>query len=414
MRVLIFEPNFKGHYYAYLSIMIPALARAGAEVTLATSPDGRASAEYRTLLEPIQSDFTVDPSVIADAAPGFTAAIRRAGLISEAIRRAKADHAIVTHTDRFASGLLARRLTMRPLAPRGVETQGLFFTLGLKDPGTPPTEQAKARRLWQIARRTGYTHAHHLDPRVYQMLADAGNLGNWSLMPDPVESPPPTTTAQARRTLGIPEEGRFVGCAGVIDRRKGADLLINAFASARRGEHDRLLLVGPQEPFIRESLASPHAELVRQGRIISIDRFVAPADLAASICAMDLVATPYPKHLASASIVIRAAAAGRPVLGASFGWVGDLVPALGLGWTCDVENPEEFARELPRALERASTWTVTPAAKRFVQFHSPENFAACWSARVRERLGKPALERVDWASVLKLTPDGRISSRYTV
>lgn len=414
MRVLIVEPNFKGHYYAYLSIMIPALARAGAQVTLATSPEGRSSPEYRTLLDPIQAEFTADPWVNTDPARGVAAAIRRAGVISESIRRARADHAIVTHTDRFASGLLARRLTMRPIAPRGVETQGLFFTLGLKDPGSPPAEQANARRLWQIAKRTGYTHAHHLDPRVFQMLADSGRVGNWSLMPDPVERPEPLTTAQARARLGIPEDGRAVGCAGVIDRRKGADLLINAFASARRSEHDRLLLVGPQEPFIREFLAGQHAELVRLGKIISIDRFVAPADLAASICAMDLVATPYPKHLASASIVIRAAAAGRPVLGASFGWVGDLVPALGLGWTCDVENAEEFARELPAALERAGTWTATPAARRFVQFHSPENFAACWSARVRERLGKPAEDRVDWASVLKLTPDGRISSRYTV
>lgn len=410
MRVVIFEPNHKGHYYAYLSLLLPRLRQTGADVILATSKAGLESNEYRTLLKPIESSFVVDPSLGPEDSRGARAAFDKAGRISDAAHRHRADHLIVTHSDRFSLGLLMRRLAGRPFAPAGCESQGLFFSVGLVDPFDRPLRRAFVRSLLPIAAAGPYTHFHHLDPRVIERLHASGSASSrrWSLMPDPVERPDPLTTAQARAMLAIPEDGRAVGCAGIIDRRKGADLLIRAFARSVRAPSDRLLLVGPHEQFIRDMLAADHADLVRDGRILSVDRFLPPAQLATAICAMDLVATPYPRHLASASIVIRAAAAGRPVLGASFGWVGDLVPRLGLGWTCDVENPDAFAPALAAAIDQSQAWRLSPAAARFVQFHSPENFAACWTARVRERMNLAPEPRVEWASVLDLLPDRRI------
>ena len=107
-----------------------------------------------------------------------------------------------------------------------------------------------------------------------------------------------------------------------------------------------------------------------------IDRFLDTADFAAAIGAMDVVATPYPRHIGSASIVIRAAAAGRPVLGGTFGWIGWAVTRFGLGRTVDVADPDAFAAALAQSLEESSHYRPSSAARRFVEFHTPDNYHA--------------------------------------
>src|SRR5690606_7657828 len=148
-------------------------------------------------------------------------------------------------------------------------------------------------------------------------------------------------------------------------------------------------LVGAHEKEIKDLLAGPYADLVRAGRIISIDRFVESDELGAALKAMDLVCTPYPRHVGSASIVIRAAAAGRPVVGSRYGWVKWAIERFGLGRTCNVENTDELAAALQAELEQAASFRLTSAAERWLAYHTPENFAATWTARVRERLGLP-------------------------
>ena len=180
-----------------------------------------------------------------------------------------------------------------------------------------------------------------------------------------------------------------------MDRRKGIDLLIRAFAASGLGPEDRLYLLGPQEAEIRAMLEGEHAALVRAGRIISRDRFIPREDLAASLAAMDLVCTPYPRHVGSASIVIRAAAAGRPVLGCSFGWIAAMVPRFGLGWTCDVESIDEFGAAIRQRLDESDRWRPGRALQRFIEFHSPENFVRCWTEQIRgirglEQMGRPS------------------------
>jgi hypothetical protein len=114
---------------------------------------------------------------------------------------------------------------------------------------------------------------------------------------------------------------------------------------------------------------------------------------------MDLVCTPYPRHVGSASIVIRAAGARRPVIGSSFGWVKWAIERFSLGRTCDVENIPALAGTLESGLESAGDFVLSPKAERWVRYHTPENFALTWTVRLRQRLGlaaAPALHSWDW------------------
>lgn len=275
--------------------------------------------------------------------------------------------------------------------PRGVQSEALFFRGGFAYPAASVKQRLFRELSWRVAHRSPYTRMHHLDPIVYDWVGARGGkeAERWRLMPDPVNAPAPMSKGDARRMLGMEEGGRVVGCVGMIDDRKGADLLCRAFARAKLGAEDRLLLVGGHNAVVRGILNGECAELVRSGRIVGIDRFVSQAEMDAAVMAMDLVCTPYPEHIGSASIVIRAAAAGRPVLGSDYGWVERTVRQFGLGWTCAVRDLDAFARALERAMEGAAAWTMSEGARRYVEFQSPENFARCWMALLRERLGLP-------------------------
>jgi glycosyltransferase involved in cell wall biosynthesis len=284
-----------------------------------------------------------------------------------------------------------------------VPVEALFFTAGLSDAGLGAMARIRRRANFFAAKHLPLLRAHHLDPRVIEQLGGGktGAAGYWRLMPDPVETPDQLDRAEARRRLRLDQGGKYVGCVGVIDGRKGCDLLIRAFAAAALPNEWKLLLVGSHDDQIRGMLRGEHAALVAAGRIVSIDRFVSTPELMDALVAMDLACTPYPSQNASASIIIRATAAHRPALGANFGWIETTVPRFGLGWTCDVLDGDAFARGLREACAASGDWKMTTAAERFVEFHSPANFQAAWVREIRLKLGLAPLPERTWAWVLE-------------
>lgn len=401
MRVLIFEPDHAGHHFLHLGLLIPPLKALGVEVVVATTEVARSTKPYQVYLSPLESAATIDAWM--SPLPPTTVANARQKLrdFRESINRAKPDWVCIPYADGLAQLLgVARCMGVRAL-PRDLEAAGLMMRGLFAYPHTGVKQRLWARASWEAVKRAPLSQVFILDPIVFEAVMREGRsfAARCGLMPEPMDPPPSMDRLAARRRLGIPEDGRFIGCVGVIDRRKGCDLLINAFARAKVGPGDRLLLVGGHEGEIRAMLAGPHGGLVASGRIISIDRFVDPDELGAALLAMDLVCTPYPRHVGSASVVIRAAAAGRPVVGSEFGWVRWAIETFRLGQTCNVENVDELAAALSTGLDAAPEYRLSEAAQRWVRFHTPENFALTWTARVREKLRMPpapALHTWEW------------------
>ena len=397
MRIMIFEPAYQGHYFVYLKHMLPELIElVGArQVVLQTSDPALTSVEMKTLIAPIAGGIDVRGGIPEQwQTSGAAGSARRTDEMLRAARDARAEHLIIPAADGIGHSLALRRGRSGGV-PAGVTSEGLFMQGTFLYPRTSMSDRVRQRLKWEIGRRAPFTYMHHLDPAVYEWerarARDRTRFGErWSLMPDPIEPPRGLSKLEARRELGVPEDGRLIGCAGVIDLRKGCDLMVRAFARANLSATDRLVIVGPHKPEMRGLLEGEFRPLLASGRLISIDRLLRPDELADSLSAMDLVCTPYPSHSGSASIVIRAAATPRPVLGSNFAWLGRTIPTFNLGWTCDVRDPEAFALAMGRALEDAEAWRPTGAGRRFVEFHDYRNFKLCASRGTRQLMGLPA------------------------
>lgn len=408
MRVLVYEPDHIGHHFSFVSLLLPAVAALGPETVFVTSEEAPGTEQYRQLIRPLEGLVRVDASCPAPGRSLWGNASDRAAHLLQSVRRHGADHVMVPYADGIAQVLALRRLTGRRMFPRGVMSDALLLRGAFAYPAGSLKRRLFTAAVGALTRRAPFTYLHHLDPLVYERLPP----GQWSLMPDPVGPSAPLAREEARRLLGIPQDGRYIGCVGLMDSRKGVDLLLTAFSRADLAATDRLLLVGPQDEAVRELLAGPFAGLLNARRVIAIDRFVPQADLVASVFAMDVVCTPYPAHIGSASIVIRAAAAGRPVLGSTFGWVGRTITMFGLGRTCQVRDPAALADNIRAGLDEAPRWRSAPVVDRFVRFHSPENFAKAWCVGLRRRLGLPPEPgALTWEWVLEALPSRTGRSR---
>jgi Glycosyltransferase len=239
--------------------------------------------------------------------------------------------------------------------------------------------------------RAPVTVRYHLDPVFMDWLCvQPPPRVEWRLMPDPVEIPAPLDRQTARTRLGIPVDGVVAGCVGTMDERKGIHLLIDAFGAARLPSDARLLLVGLCTPVVKAAVARLRARPGFAGRVHAFDEWVTDEKMMTAIAAMDLVVAAYPRHVGSASIVLRVMAAERPVLGSPTPWIARHVSRYGAGWVSHVDDRDAFACDLARAMADASSWRPSPRVRELLAFNSPDNFMAHWTSEIVAELGCPA------------------------
>jgi glycosyltransferase involved in cell wall biosynthesis len=406
MRVVIYEPDHRGHHFVFLSHVLPEISDLAGDVTLATTPTAARSEQFQLHLGSIADRFVVDTSIGEKSpASGLNLSWQRFKQLRNVARRLRPDHLYVPYGEGIVQAVGLAALAGRRPWSRATEAEVLLMRGGYQY----PVENFRRRILNRVGPRTialgSWTRVHHLNPDDLAVLKryDSNGPGRFRLMPDPVEPPSGATKSELRRRLGIPEAGRYVGCAGGIDRRKGMHLLIRAFLECRSQlrPDDRLLLAGPIEPEIRTILEQEAADALAAGQISLIDRPLTATEVGLALEAMNLVVTPYPAHAHSASVVIRAAAGGVPVLGSAIGWMQRTIREFQLGATCSVRDRDAFRAELLRGLEGSEAFQLTAAAQRFVTYHGVANFRAHWNMRLRQRLNLPADENfLPWEFVL--------------
>jgi glycosyltransferase involved in cell wall biosynthesis len=380
---------------------MPALADLPCEPVLLTTPSAAASPEFALHLRPHAQRMIVDTSISIVAKPRTLGRLwKQWADMVRAVRRLQPDHLYVAYGDGLVQVAGLERLAGRRPWPDRTEAEVLLLRGGYTYGAANLYKQLRARFSPGLIRVGPWERIHHLIEEDLAVLRGAGRdmEQRCRLMPDPVEPASGATKTEARRALGIPESGRYIGCAGMMDTRKGIDRLLAAFQSAqpKLGRDDRLLLAGPVAPEIRSLLQHEWTADAQRNCLVGVDRQLSEAEMNLAVAALDIVCTPYPTHIHSASIVIRAAAAERPVLGSAIGWMEHTIRRFRLGSVCDVTDRDTFAQAIVAGLDASERHVPTESSRRFAAFHSGQNFAAHWTARIRERLGMPPVERIEW------------------
>jgi len=399
LKVLIYEPSHTGHHLAYVRLLVQGFSDLGVELRVVLDAEAPASREYQVQLADLGVDYLVDPSVPVPQGSSLRRVWGYVDSLRTTILRHKPDHLLIPYADGISQVIGLHPFPQSVIG--GVETEALMMRGSFAYESRTGAERAKSRvTLWAL-KRTPWRKMYWIDPVPFHLLKEIAPAlsRRIQLMPDPVDAPPAISQTDARRRLSLPLDGRFIMATGRLDERKGTDLLIRAFAQATLAKTDRLLLVGELSTGVRKVVAELEAtaHLRAKERLIIWDRYVERDEMLLAFNASDLVCAPYPRHIGSASIVIRAAAAHRPVLGSQFGWMAEMIPRFGLGWICDPTNVGQLAKAISRTMELLPSFSVTESLRRFVEFHSVANFQATWTERIRERLGlQPSPRQRSW------------------
>lgn len=380
---LIFDPAWSGHHLDYVAKLTRGLLDLGHPPVLYLGRGVRDSSEFDVHLRDL-----VEHCELRDQLTSFTHAkpdFRRTALeLRDALIESDAPRVYVPYGDGLMQTVSLMALRGQRVIPDRVEAEVLTLRAPHAYP-LPWTRRARGLAGLALLRMScPWTVVHHLDRLGYRVARRGrSRFARVSrLMPEPVEPEKYPARPDARHRLGLPASAPLLVCAGGINTRKGVHLLLDAFR--RFAERDReavLLLAGKAERSLEPTLQAARAGL--GARLHTLDRYVSDEEFRLSIAAGDVVVVPYPRHVGSSGLLVRAAAARRYVLASDWGWIGETTREYGLGMTCNVENSSAFANALHAALGAARDYTQPKAAREFVDFHTLDNFIAQWTADLR-------------------------------
>jgi glycosyltransferase involved in cell wall biosynthesis len=394
MRVLIYENCHLGHHYLYVQHMLPALIETGAEVVVSISAEGRKSEEFRDRLLPFVNQVEFDCQALnANPAAPLSERMGVFRSFADAVKRTRADYTLVPTADALTMAMALSRVTSLGLSRTrfpgeaclhmGLGRVGGGLKLHLRDAVKALTIALSRWDVVHIVNVLFYESLQGLPERIRRRIR---------LLPDPIAPNPRLPKDESRRRLGLPTDGRYVGIVGSLDPRKAIPELLLAFKAAVNGPGDRLLLAGKLHPPFRRLIDEQYPDLVLNGQVQILDRYLSQEEIFTALTAVDVVCTPYPGFGNLSATLLNAVSAGRPILTHNFGWSKAVVERFKLGWFCNVRDVAEFSRTMRYALEDSQARRESAEAGRLLAFHSPENFATSWLKKLTVAMNIEAYE----------------------
>jgi len=398
VNVQIFEPFSGGHQTEYVAFLLPTLVRLRAagqleRIVLTTTSRHRDTAAFAELLEPFASNVDFDVVAAGDI---YGSGRTVADILLDAVKRNTPDYLISTSADNGALALAVRCLAGSDFRSRRITSVGVLHY------GSPRPLRGVRNRLTAaaqtFARRFGpWSELHVVNPMLYETTM---RQGRWAedrvkLLPHPVAVQSVIAKAAARQSLGIPVDGAYIGQIGKSDGRKAIPELLAAFRAAELPADRRILLAGTQYAPHRALIAEHYADMVRDGRLIVLDRYLPREELFVATCAMDVISVAYYTDQLSANL-LAAVAAGRPVIGQRTGYTGMIIDAFGVGYATDIRDPRDFATSVTAAFAAGPDFRLSPAAQRLLHFHDPQHFVDTLLRPLYARLGLAPVRSPSW------------------
>lgn len=173
----------------------------------------------------------------------------------------------------------------------------------------------------------------------------------------------------AKKRLGIETDKPVLLALGGTRYDKGLDILLHALNKAEQPFY--LLVAGKPEAFDEAFIRSEGARFADAMKLIL--RFLTDEEMALCSSACDIAVLPYRMSFDGASGgLVDAVVAGKPVIGAGHGALGELIRNNHLGYTFKTEDPDDLARVIDKALSEGFLQDDT--AERYRKSLDPQSF----------------------------------------
>lgn len=221
-----------------------------------------------------------------------------------------------------------------------------------------------------------------LDPFVLKHFDQFKTAVRTVYLPDPVQiyNDPATATEKLRSQLGIDASRKVFLLFGNLDGRKGLHQLLEAVSllSPDVCQQLCLLLVGSIDSGIESQVQALIANISQSlpVQIIIHNQFIAEREIQAYFQLADVILAPYQRHVGMSAILVRAAAAQKPVLSSDYGLMGEIVRRYQLGITVDSTVPAAIAQGLTQfLLESPDRFGDRTQMRAFAEQNSADKFA---------------------------------------
>jgi glycosyltransferase involved in cell wall biosynthesis len=315
------------------------------------------------------------------------------------IRLLHPDHFVFMLCDHVQLSLAFGLRFDRPVAISGIYFRPSFHYGRLNGP--PETTRDRLKGLTkQVVLRAALRNPHlrtlfSLDHFAVPQIARWSGHTEIVALPEPLEhgdsAAARTGGTQPELLAGLEPDRRRLVIFGSLDEKKGISVVLDALQALAPSTQRRLALIlgGPVGGYRRDELLARIGRLDAQTdlRVRLEDRFIPEEDVQPLLEACDLVLLTYQRHVGSSGVLIRAAAAGVPVLATDYGVVGEQVRRHRLGITVDATRSESIREVLEEWIRRPGAIPFDPAA---ATAFSAENTAELFAETIFSRLLPPA------------------------
>lgn len=385
-HIVLVELYHRGHHRSYLEMIV--------DEWVETNPTGRLTLLVSTAFVDTYPAFATRLETLASYNVGLATisipnelegktglakllAANRAhkGALLEALGL-KPDHIVCMFFDHAQNAVSA----LGPLFSKaGVTVSGIFFrpTLHEKQPGLKSriTSFRKNVILKSALKTNALSQLYCLDPEAPQAINQiAGRkIARW--LPDGTSIAPADVTKETlRKTLDVADTETLCLFFGVISGRKGIYQVLESFQELS-ALPVCLVIAGSADPAEATDIYEAISAAQKVARIVVVSGDISDARMTALFEASDLVLAAYPKHIGSSGILIRAAAAGKPVLGSQFGLVGRNITRYHLGRAVDCTEPAQLVEAIKGFIAEPTLAFDAASSAAFAQSNSAKAFA---------------------------------------
>lgn len=395
-RLLVFELGYTGHYPSYIRY----LAQYWCEQELPGHLDIVVSPEFvqhHADVMGIAAHYKHSSLTFISINPGEAASLMpRKSSIYRAFRSFQewhllrkyatalgASHCLLLYFDSFQSAVASRAKLPCPFSGIYFRPTFHYTTFAHYLPSLKERVQHWREKLTlpQILHHPQLQNLFCLDPFVVKHLEQFSGKTRAVYLPDPVpiHNAPDHQLGQFKTSLGInPGRKVFLLFGALYDGRKGLHQLLEAISLLAPALCQQLCLLLVGQVGDGSHLQTRIAEISRDLplQVIVRDDFVPESEVQLYFQLADFVLAPYQRHVGMSGILVRAAAAQKPILTSDYGLMGEITRHWQLGVAVDSTVPGEIAKGLTQfLLNPPAELGDRTKMKTFAQQNSTEQFA---------------------------------------